>query len=166
MFPFDDVIMNLWDIPYRDCCVIFQYAGGRRYVERLHATVEVTGGKLWRYMGTSNWLASLSPRKWKYVIKSYVPSTLKYRAICWCLLENPKHENSTMCHKKSIIRWNSLWPSDAIWWQGSRSTLIQVMTCCLTAPSHYLNQCWFINTKVQWCLSEDNFAWDVTATSH
>ena len=26
--------------------------------------------------------------------------------------------------------FNSLWPSDAIWWQGSRSTLVQVMACC------------------------------------
>ena len=48
---------------------------------------------------------------------------------------------------------NSLWPSDAIMWQGSRSTLFQVMACCLTAPSHYLNQCWLIITKVQWCSS-------------
>ena len=46
---------------------------------------------------------------------------------------------------------NSLWPSDAIWWQGSRSTLVQVMACCLSAPSHYLNQCWLIITKVTWC---------------
>ena len=61
---------------------------------------------------------------------------------------------------------NSLWPSDAIWWQGSRSTLVQVMACCLTAPSHYLNQCWLCITKVQWCLSEGNFAWDITAISH
>ena len=53
---------------------------------------------------------------------------------------------------------NSLWPSDAISRQGSRSTLVQVMACCLTAPSHYLNQCWLIITKVQWCLSEGNFA--------
>ena len=34
---------------------------------------------------------------------------------------------------------NSLWPSDAIWRQGSMSTLVQVMACCLMAPSHYLN---------------------------
>ena len=33
---------------------------------------------------------------------------------------------------------NSLWPSDAIWRPGSRSTLVQVIACCLTAPSHYL----------------------------
>ena len=25
------------------------------------------------------------------------------------------------------------------------STLAQVMACCLTAPSHYLNQCWLYN---------------------
>ena len=44
---------------------------------------------------------------------------------------------------------NSLWPSDVIWRQGSGSTLAQVMACCLTAPSHYMNQCWLIISKVQ-----------------
>ena len=39
---------------------------------------------------------------------------------------------------------NSLWPSDAIWRQRSGSTLAQVTAFCLTAPSHYLNQCWLI----------------------
>ena len=37
---------------------------------------------------------------------------------------------------------NSLCPSDTIWRQRSGSTLAQIMACCLTAPSHYLNQCW------------------------
>ena len=46
---------------------------------------------------------------------------------------------------------NSLWPSDIIWRKGSRSTLAQVMACCLTTPSHYLNQCWLIIIKVH-CL--------------
>ena len=45
---------------------------------------------------------------------------------------------------------NSLWPSDAIWRQKSGSTLTQVMACCLKVPSHYLNQCWLIISKVQW----------------
>ena len=45
---------------------------------------------------------------------------------------------------------NSLGPSDAIWRHGTRSTLAQVMACCLTAPSHYLNQCWLIISKVLW----------------
>ena len=34
---------------------------------------------------------------------------------------------------------NSLRPIDAIWRHRSGSTLAQVMACCLTAPSHYLN---------------------------
>ena len=72
-----------------------------------------------------------------------------------------------MCFRMSTIFYvNSLWPSDAIWQEGSRSTLVQVMACCLMAPSHYLNQCWLIVTKVQWCSSEGNFAWDITSISH
>ena len=39
---------------------------------------------------------------------------------------------------------NSLGPSDATWRCRSGSILAQVMACCLTAPSHYLNQCWLI----------------------
>ena len=35
---------------------------------------------------------------------------------------------------------NSLWPIDAIWHQRNGSTLAPVMACCLTAPSHCLNQ--------------------------
>ena len=59
-----------------------------------------------------------------------------------------------LLHIANVI---SLWPSDAIWPQGSRSTLVQVMACCLTATSHYLNQCWLVITKVHWCSSEGNF---------
>ena len=33
---------------------------------------------------------------------------------------------------------------DTIWRHRYESTLAQVMACCLTAPSHYMNQCWFI----------------------
>ena len=43
---------------------------------------------------------------------------------------------------RTVYPLNSLWPSDAIWRQGSGSILAQVMACCLTTPSHYLNQCW------------------------
>ena len=45
---------------------------------------------------------------------------------------------------------NSLWPSDAILWHRSRSTLVQAMACCLRAPSHYLRQYWRIISEVQW----------------
>ena len=53
----------------------------------------------------------------------------------------------SQCHD-NVDSLHSLWPIDVIWRQGSRSTLAQVMACCLTAPSHYLNQFWFIINKV------------------
>ena len=56
------------------------------------------------------------------------------------------------------IGLNSLRPSDAIWRQWSWTTLAQVMACCLTAPSHYLNQCWLIIRGVLWHTSESSFA--------
>ena len=55
---------------------------------------------------------------------------------------------------------NSLWPSDAIWRHRSWSTLAQVMTCCLTAPSHYLNHCWLVISKVKWHSSKGKFTRD------
>ena len=48
----------------------------------------------------------------------------------------------------SVYQLISLEPSDAIWRWRSWSTLVQVMACCLTAPSHYLKQCWLIISKV------------------
>ena len=63
-----------------------------------------------------------------------------------------------------VLSIDSLWPSDAIWRYRSGSTLAQVIACCLTAPSHYLNQCWLIINKVQWHSSEGNFAKDIPAT--
>ena len=36
---------------------------------------------------------------------------------------------------------NSLWPIDAIWHHRFGSTLVQLMVCCLTIASHYLNPC-------------------------
>ena len=75
----------------------------------------------------------------------------------WC--------NTTSWQLVQFISFNSLRPSDAIWRHKSRTTLAQVMACCLTAPSHYLNQCWLITTKVYWYSSEDNFTTDTPAIS-
>ena len=61
---------------------------------------------------------------------------------------------------------NSLRPSDTIYRQRTGSTLVQVMACCLMAPSHYLNQCWFIISKVHWYSSEGNFSRDASAINH
>ena len=52
---------------------------------------------------------------------------------------------------------DSLGPNDAVWWQRSWSTLAQVMACCLTAPSHYLKQCWFAVSKIHWHSFESVF---------
>ena len=57
---------------------------------------------------------------------------------------------------------NSLMPSDAIWRQRTGSTLAQVMACCLTAPSHYLNQCLLFISKVLWLSCERNFTRDAS----
>ena len=44
------------------------------------------------------------------------------------------------------IYWQyPLWPSDAIGWQRSGSTLAQALAYYPTALSHYLNQWWLIN---------------------
>ena len=51
---------------------------------------------------------------------------------------------------------NSLWPSDTTWWHRSRSTLAQVIACCLTAPSHHQNQSWIIN-GILWYSPDSNF---------
>ena len=52
---------------------------------------------------------------------------------------------------------NSLSHRDATWRQRSGSTSAQVMACCLTAPSHFLNQCWLVNSEVRWYLPESEF---------
>ena len=54
-----------------------------------------------------------------------------------------------------------LWPCDAIWRHRSGSTLAQVMACCLTAPSHYLYQCWLF-IKVLW----DNYFKAISQEMH
>ena len=36
-------------------------------------------------------------------------------------------------------------PSDTMWHHRSLSTMVQVMACCVTATSHYLNHCWLIS---------------------
>ena len=43
----------------------------------------------------------------------------------------------TFCLVRGNGSLNSLWPSDTIGHWGSWSTLVQVMVCCLMAPSHY-----------------------------
>ena len=74
-------------------------------------------------------------------------------------------ENSAL----DLENWRSrLWPrpSNAIWYHISGSALVQVMACCLTAQSHYPNQCWLIISEVLWHSSEGNFTRDTSATKY
>ena len=61
---------------------------------------------------------------------------------------------------------NSLWPSDPILRWRSWSTLVQIMACCLTAPSHYLNQCRLIISETSdihlRTISQEIPQWSVT----
>ena len=50
-----------------------------------------------------------------------------------------------------IMRVNSLWPTDDIWWHKSESTLAQVMLWCHMAPRHYLNQSWLLISELRFC---------------
>ena len=79
-----------------------------------------------------------------------------------------KHSSSSWDDRLNITsqRINSLRPRDAIWWQRSGSTLAQVMACCLTAPSHCLNQCWLIISEVQWQSPEGSFTKVTAAINH
>ena len=52
---------------------------------------------------------------------------------------------------------NLLWPCDAIWHHRTCSGFVQAMACCLTAPSHYLNQGWFTFKCVLWHSPESTF---------
>ena len=89
---------------------------------------------------------------------------------------NPLHWNAATVIWKLVLDdqsmvsyqgWiNSLWPTDTIWRLRTGSILAQVMACCLTAPIHYLNQCWLIISKVQWHSPVSNFTRDTSAISH
>ena len=50
-----------------------------------------------------------------------------------------------------------MWPRDDIWRHRSGSTLVQVMACCLTAPSRYLNHGWLLISEVLCNLHEIDF---------
>ena len=75
--------------------------------------------------------------------------------------------DTAVLHKAIYVCiFNSLRPCDAIWWKRTGSTLVQVMACCLMEPSHYMNQCWLIISKVLWRSCEDNFTRDTSAINH
>ena len=82
---------------------------------------------------------------------------------CWCsgdlgakatagLVFDPQSWNmsSPASEELKSMLFNSLWPSDTVCQHRTWSSLVQVMACSQTAPSHYLNQCWLIISEVLW----------------
>ena len=63
-------------------------------------------------------------------------------------LINQRHDHKYSCRILNRNRLfakgygNSQWPNNAIWLHWYRSTLAQVMACCLTASNTRLDQCW------------------------
>ena len=78
------------------------------------------------------------------------------------VLQHP-NRGTALSWKYGALWWlKSLCPNDAIWRHRSGSTWARVMACCLTAPSHYLKQCWFIISKIQLHSSDGNFTRDTS----
>ena len=76
-----------------------------------------------------------------------------YRFVLWGIRLSNTHLISMMVFPIMVrkdLHINSLWPSDAKNHQRSWSTLVQLMACCLKAPSHYLNQCWHTINEILW----------------
>ena len=96
---------------------------------------------------------------------NYTPAVVQIMAWCWPgnkLLSEPVMVSLLTHICVTQPQWiNSLWPSDAICRQKSGSTLAQI-----TAPSHYLNQCWLIISEVQWHSYLGNFTRDASTINH
>ena len=82
-----------------------------------------------------------------------------YLTQCWL---RPLTEYST----SKPQRVNTLWPSDTICRHKSGSALAQVMACCLTASSHYLNNVDLSSVRFSGIHLRANFTRDTSAISH
>ena len=84
------------------------------------------------------------------------PHPIRFTSQCELAAENYEEKDVPLAVTSFVfwgvrnLEFNSLRPSDTIWRHRSGSTLAQVMACCLTAPSHYLNQYWLIISEVLW----------------
>ena len=111
-------------------------------------------------------------RHWFIICINIIQIFILQKYPCW-------HESSSV--RPNVIHYMStsgtdlsfpspqmqlLTPIDAIWRHGTWTTLVQIMICCLTAPSHYLNQCWLIPSQAQWHFYEGCFTTDASAINH
>ena len=80
----------------------------------------------------------------------YMPWIIQFPRIILYL-----HDNGYRSYTNETF--NSLWPNDAICQLRFWSTLALVMECCLTAPRHYLSQCWLLTGEVPLHSPKSNF---------
>ena len=144
--------LSCWKTKICNHCVVFCVVTGSYYV----------GFALYFLMGGTRDRFNIKMTSYQYreshcgdktiLRPSYLHNEISYtgkmtslywiRALEFCSLFLKWCPYSTMW----VGHFNSLWPRDAIWRHSSGSTLVQVMTCCLTTPTNYLNQilCWHI----------------------
>ena len=82
------------------------------------------------------------------------------------VFENCQYTLKTKVKSPRGYSVDSFWPSDALWQHEYGSTVAQVMACSLTAPSHYLNQCWLIINHVQRQSPGGNFTRNTSVISY
>ena len=87
--------------------------------------------------------------------KCFPLSQVQLRVIIMWSITAILHEHMIFQHTVNMV--NPLWPSDTIQRHRSGSILVHGMAWCLTAPSHYLNQCWLFIDEVLWHSTESNF---------
>ena len=115
---------------------------------------------------SANWLARWSEYwfRWARARADIIrPSAHQSKKVITCHRIWPS-STPTLLYKRCKLRekgpyglFNSLWPSDTIQPHRFGSAFAQVMACCLTAPSHYLNQWWLIIKYVLWRQTESIF---------
>ena len=127
----------------------------------------------WMLTNTSIWTTQIFKKKLKrqsFIIFTFQKSAITFEQGCiWVLYQTCKDIRTCRAFEKDL-QTNpfiiSLGPSDAIWWQRFGSTSAQVMACCLTESSHYLNQSWLIISKVEWQSSKRKLTRDYSAINH
>ena len=105
-----------------------------------------------------------SPHHWplcgEFTGDQWIPCTKASGVEIWCFFYLHQHKRPVtrkMFPFDDVIMPEALWPSDGIWQHRFRSTLTQIMACCLTTPSHYLNRHWLIMNEVLWHSPDINF---------
>ena len=99
----------------------------------------------------------LSCRDWTWWVGSQYHSgndlvSIRQHAITWTYDYKDWQQNTI---QKPKSWYNSLCQTDTTWHHRTWSTLVLVMACCLTAPTHYLSQRWLIS-QVLWHSPEGN----------